>query len=340
LKNSIKPALSRDSTKSEPRRSGEATLIPEIKDGDGMGKDIIKIVGFEKDITLSVAETKGFFGAQNLEITFDQTPNSTTEISGLLTGKWDVAFDNGDNVVAWDEGQGADGKVHDLFIFMGGSRELNQGLFVSSGINEISALKDKILGVDASTTGFAVVLRYILQRNNLLFERDYSFKPVGSSRMRLAELVAGNIAGAMLNPRYVEASTLRQLAAGKDYADPYPARVGLTTRKWARSHGSLLVRFIGAILQAVNWILESKNKRQTIEIINTRMGRSPEQADEDYHRLLDPSAGLTDRCAFDPHSLSTVLEMRRRLGMIESPLPSLDKYYDDSFYREAVSLSR
>src|SRR5262244_4079771 len=117
----------------------------------------------------------------------------------------------------------------------------------------------------------------ILQRNNLLFERDYSFKPVGSSRVRLAELVAGNIAGAMLNSRYVEASgasTLRQLAAGKDYADPYPARVGLTTRKWALSHGSLLIRFIGAILQAVNWILESKNKRETIEIINTRMGRS------------------------------------------------------------------
>jgi len=79
-----------------------------------MAKDSIKIVGFEKDVTLCVAETKGFFSAQGLEITFDQTPNSTTEISGLLTGKWDVAFDNGDNVVAWNEGQGADGEVHDL----------------------------------------------------------------------------------------------------------------------------------------------------------------------------------------------------------------------------------
>jgi ABC-type nitrate/sulfonate/bicarbonate transport systems, periplasmic components len=139
-----------------------------------MAKDIIKIVGFEKDITLSIAETKGFFSARGLEITFDQTPNSTTEISGLLTGKWDVAFDNGDNLVAWDEGQGADGEVHDLFIFMGGSRELNQGLFVSPGINGISDLKGKILGVDASTTGFAVVLRYILQCNELFFLRDYA----------------------------------------------------------------------------------------------------------------------------------------------------------------------
>jgi ABC-type nitrate/sulfonate/bicarbonate transport system substrate-binding protein len=306
-----------------------------------MAKDIIKIVGFEKDITLSVAETKGFFSAQGLEIMFDQTPNSTTEISGLLAGKWDVAFDNGDNVVAWDEGQGADGKVHDLFIFMGGSRELNQGLFVNSGITKIMDLKGKILGVDASTTGFAIVLRYILQCHDLLFERDFSFKPVGSSRMRLAELVGGNIAGAMLNPRYVEDSgppSLQQLVAGKDYADPYPARVGFATRKWIHSHRSLLVRFIGAILQAVDWTLEPKNKRETVEIMNTRIGRSLEQAEREYHRLLGPSAGLIDRCAFYAGSLATVLDMRHKLGMIKAPLPSLDKYFDDSLYREAVAL--
>jgi hypothetical protein len=36
----------------------------------------------------------------------------------------------------------------------------------------------------------------------------------------------------MVNPRYVEdngAANLRLLALGKDYADPYPARLGLTS---------------------------------------------------------------------------------------------------------------
>src|SRR5262249_37394563 len=109
----------------------------------------IKIVGFEKDITLWVAETKGFLADSDIDITFDHTPNSTKEILGLVEGRWDVAFDNGDNVVGWDEGQGADGKVHDLFIFMGGAQKLTQALFASSDIEEISALKGKTLGVDA-----------------------------------------------------------------------------------------------------------------------------------------------------------------------------------------------
>src|SRR5215467_8026042 len=308
-----------------------------------MGKDIIKIVGFERTSPFPSPRQKGFSALTTWKSRSikRRIPPRKSQVCSRASGM--SLLTTATMSLHGMKAKGLTAKFTTFLFLWEGARELNQGLFVSSGINEISALKDKILGVDASTTGFAVVLRYILQRNNLLFERDYSFKRVGSSRVRLAELVAGNIAGAMLNPRYVEASgasTLRQLAAGKDYVDPYPTRVGLTTRKWARSHGSLLVRFIGAILQAVNWILESKNKRETIEIINTRMGRSPMQAEEDYHRLLGSSAGLTDRCAFDPHSLSTVLEMRRRLGMIQSPLPSLDKYYDDSFYREAVSLSR
>jgi ABC-type nitrate/sulfonate/bicarbonate transport system substrate-binding protein len=202
-------------------------------------------------------------------------------------------------------------------------------------------LKGKILGVDASTTGFAVVLRYILQRSDLLLEHDYTFKAVGSSRMRLAELIASNIAAAMLNPRYVEDSgnpPLRQLAAGKDYADPYPARVGLATRQWAGSNRSLLVRFIHAMVQAANWIVDSKNKEGVVELMRSVMQRNEQQAREDYLQLLKPQAGLTTRLALDPDTLRTVLEMRLKLGMIKSPLPRPDKYYDDSFYREAISL--
>ena len=305
-----------------------------------LSKTAIKIVGFEKDITLWIAETKGFFAGSGIEVTFDQTPNSTEELLGLIEGRWDIAFDNGDNVVAWDEGQGVDGKIHDLFIFMGGARELRQGLFTSLGIREISALKGKTLGVDAKATGFAVVLRYILLRHGLLFERDYNLKELGSSRMRLAELVAGNVAGAMLNPRYVEDAallTLRQLAVGKDYVDPFPARVGLATRQWADSHRPLLVKFIRVMIQSVDWILNQNNKRETIEMIKIKIGRSAQQAEADYHRLFEPSTGLTTRCEFAPESLKTILEMRRDLGMIKSPLPLLAKYYDNGFYSDAVS---
>src|ERR1044071_8421992 len=171
-----------------------------------MTVDTLRIVGFDRDVSLAVAERKGLLAARKIAITFDQVSNSTNEITGALEGKWDIAFDNGDNVVAWDEGMGADGKPHDLFIFMGAASELAQDLFVTRDVEKIEDLRAKILGADAVGTGFAVVLRYILQCHDLSFERDYQFKPVGSTRMRLTELKAGRIAGAMINPRYVEES--------------------------------------------------------------------------------------------------------------------------------------
>ena len=151
-----------------------------------MPVDVLRIAGFDKDVTLGVAAARGFLAAQNIGITFDQVPNSTAEMTGLLEGNWDIAFDNGDNVVAWDEGMGADGKAHDLVIFMGGAIELAQDLFVTPEITSVKDLEGKILGADAVGTGFAVVLRYILQSHDLLFERDYRFKPVGRRECGLA----------------------------------------------------------------------------------------------------------------------------------------------------------
>jgi ABC-type nitrate/sulfonate/bicarbonate transport system substrate-binding protein len=143
----------------------------------------------------------------------------------------------------------------------------------------------------------------------------------------------------MVNPRYVEengAADLRLLATGKDYADPYPARLSLTTRAWAKRNRSLLVRFIRAMIRTMDWMLDARNQAELVDLMQSKSGRSAEQARRDYQRLFEPRAGLTSRGAFNPESLKTVLEMRRKLALISTPLPPVEKYFDDSFYREAA----
>ena len=81
-------------------------------------------------------------------------------------------------------------------------------------------------------------------------------------------------------------------------------------------------------------------KQSWTDLMQSKSGGSPEQARRDYRRLFEPRAGLTSRGAFHPQSLKTVLEMRRKLALIGQPLPPLKKYFDDSFYREAVSAIR
>jgi ABC-type nitrate/sulfonate/bicarbonate transport system substrate-binding protein len=303
--------------------------------------DTIKIVGFEKDLALWAAETNGFFAAQDLIVAFTQTRNSTEEISGLLDGTWDIAFDNGDNVVAWDEGHGADGQPHDLFIFMGGGKELSQALYSTPNITEIRQLQGKILGVDAVATGYAVVLRYILQCHGLSSEKDYSLEPVGSTRMRLEKLLEGKVSGAMLNPLYAGAvgpTKLRQLARGKEYVDPYPSRVGIATHIWPKSHRASLVRFICAHLMAMDWILNAANKNTAMELLKSKMERSEKQAEEEYHKAVSPRGELAGKGALDPATLQTVLDLRVKTGIMPSPAPAAHKYYDASYYQAASAM--
>jgi ABC-type nitrate/sulfonate/bicarbonate transport system substrate-binding protein len=202
-------------------------------------------------------------------------------------------------------------------------------------------LQGKILGVDAVATGYAVVLRYILQCHGLSCEKDYSLEPVGSTRMRLEKLLERKISGAMLNPLYAETAgttKLRQLARGKEYVDPYPARVGIATHAWAKSHGASLVRFICAHLMAVNWILDTKNKNEAMELLKSQMGRSEKQAEEEYHKALGPRGGLADKGTLDATTLRTVLDLRVKTGIMRSPAPPTDKYSDASYYQAASAI--
>ncbi|HWO42407.1 MAG TPA: ABC transporter substrate-binding protein [Candidatus Eisenbacteria bacterium] len=300
-----------------------------------MKRSPLGIVGFEKGAVLRAAEGMGFFAAEGLDVTFTQTRSSKEEITGLLEGTWDVAFDNADNVIAWDEGYGADRRPHDLFIFMGGSRELNQSLYGTSDIWDISQLRGKVLGVDAVDTGYAVVLRYILQRHGLGYEQDYRLIPLGSTRARLENLLEGRISGAMLNSRTAEShAELRLLARGRDYVHPYASRVGLARRVWAELHHDVLVRFIRANLTAADWLAREENEAAALGLVSDEQGCARQQLKEEIGNLraLGRSALAIDREALD-----RVIAVRTQAGIGKARLPAAEKYFDNRFFKTAAS---
>ena len=94
------------------------------------------------------------------------------------------------------------------------------------------------------------------------------------------------------------------------------------------------------MITTIDWMLAARNEAELVDFMQSKLGRSPEQARREYRRLFEPSAGLTSRGGFNPESLKTVLEMRRQLALIGAPLPPVEKYFDDSFYREAMAAIR
>jgi hypothetical protein len=53
-----------------------------------------------------VAQQKGYFAQNGIEVKLTNTPNSVFQLTGLIEGRFDIAMTAIDNVVAYMEGQG------------------------------------------------------------------------------------------------------------------------------------------------------------------------------------------------------------------------------------------
>jgi len=119
-----------------------------------------------------VAQEKGFFASNGIELKVTPTPSSVFQLTNLIDGKFDIAMTAIDNLIAYREGQGEVAKPGpDLFAFMGGDNGFLRLVTVPE-VKSYVALRGRTLSVDALTTGYAFVLFEILARNKLRKDKD------------------------------------------------------------------------------------------------------------------------------------------------------------------------
>lgn len=124
-----------------------------------------------------IALCKGFFAAHGVQVTMTPTPGSVYQFQHMSAGDFDIALTAIDNAIAYDEGQGQAPlpKPADFIAFMGGDNAT------------LSDLRGKPIAVDALTTGFAFVLRKMLEANGL-HDGDYTLVPAGGTLQRFQRI--------------------------------------------------------------------------------------------------------------------------------------------------------
>ncbi len=143
----------------------------------------IELIAFPgaPNLPIFVAQEKGFFEKAGVRVNLTTTPSSAYQAENLIGGKFHIAGTAFDNVVAYQEGQGAVAlkKQPDLFAFMGAT-QIELAFVVAPDIQSYADLKGKSLALDALSTGFAFVLYDMLKRGGL--ERgDYELVAVGAT---------------------------------------------------------------------------------------------------------------------------------------------------------------
>jgi ABC-type nitrate/sulfonate/bicarbonate transport system substrate-binding protein len=285
------------------------------------------------------AQDNGDFAREALAVTLTPTPSSVFQLTNLIDGKFDIAMTAIDNVIAYDEGQGEAPvtATPDLVAFMGGDNGFLR-LVVQPEVGTYADLKGKELSVDALTTGYAFVLRKMLERGGLK-EHEVSLVRAGGVLQRWEALREKKHAGTLLITPFeilAQAQGLRVLGKAVDVLGRYQGLVGATRRSWARDNADKLVGFIRAYQSGLAWLYEPANKPAALQILQKNVrGMTPELAAKTYDVLLAPSGGFDRHAAVDLDGIRTVLRLRSEYGQPPKPLTDPTKYVDLTYYERA-----
>lgn len=304
----------------------------------------LSVMGFggSSNWPLFVAEEKGFFAKNGVNVKFSRAPDSATQLTSLIEGKLDIAMTAVDNVIAYQEGQGEVPVVRkpDLIAFLGVNNGGRFNLIVQPEITRYADLKGQTLGVDALTTGYAFVLQEMLRQGGLK-PGDYKLVSVGGTRQRYEAVRDKKVAGALLNPpddAKSEAEGNRRLANSGDVIARYQGSVGATRRQWAAANETALVGYIRAYIAAVDWLYDPGNKEEALAILIKRQERMKRaEAERSYEDLLNPVSGtLSKKAAIDIEGVRTVLKLRSEYAQPRRALSDPNRYYEPKYYEKAL----
>ena len=306
---------------------------------EAMAEDTIKIGLFNRDAAIIAAEGKGFLKQENIRVEINTVTDSPTLLRNLIRGQYDLILNNADNVIGWAEGQGEDPQKNDFVIFLGGSQGVDQKLIVAPGIAGYPDLKGKVFAVDAPTTGYAIVGVYILKKHGLEWNRDYTFKSFGNTTARADAMSRGDAAGAMMSlaDDEIQKRNFKVLAHAQDYVKHYARGLGATRREWANTNEDLVVRFNRAMIRATDWLQDTKNKDEAVQLLLGETKNNKARAESLYNLTLSPTMGLTPRSRIDMEGIRTIIELREVAGLMKAPVPKPEKYVDERFYKKALA---
>jgi ABC-type nitrate/sulfonate/bicarbonate transport system substrate-binding protein len=288
---------------------------------------------------LWVGKEQGFFAAQDLDVNITPAPNSVYQMQNLAAGKFDIAFSTVDNVVAYQEGQGEAPlpSPPDFFVFMGAQYGAVR-LVARPEIESIAQLKGRKVAVDAATTGYAFVMRKILQHAGLA-ESDYEIEKLGGTAARAEALMQGKTdATIVTSPLEIvpEARGYRRLANAVDVIGPYQAVSGVALRSWARKNEDALVAFIRGYVEAMTWLARPENRAEAVALYRKNLPQASEaSANKAWEVLLSGPEGFQKRGELSMPGIETVLKLRSEFGRPQKALSDPSRYVDETYYRKA-----
>ncbi len=263
---------------------------------------------------MQIARTHGFFEEVGLDAEIESTSSSIEQMTGVIDGRFDIAATAIDNVIAYNSGQGAapTNSVPRLKVFLG-SASYRLPFVVAPEILTFKDLHGYTIAVDALTTGFAFLLREMLEINGLGPD-DYEFKSFGAPMERWQAVENGNAVGALLNAHFEAIAHQKNCRTLKSKPDPWDNYEGNT---FCAGTGFLndgpVDPFINAMLRAVAFTKDPDNFDVVATALVEHIGNLDSHTAVGVAKSLQGAQSiLTDNLPVSYRGIAEVLRLREK----------------------------
>ena len=277
-----------------------------------------------------VAAKLGFFSRQGLDVDLVVIRGADVNVQALAGGSIDIAGGSLDAPIAAVE------RGLDLVIIGGVINGLTQSIMGGKNFKSYEALRGATVGTISLTSGVGLALRWVLKAKGLEYPRDYKLLVIGGSPQTFTALTTGQIAAAALSlPLNYAAEELGFNEIGKfiDVIPNYQLAGPSMRRSWAEKNRPLMIRFMKAMALTMRWL--HQNTEAAVDFMAKEMKLKREHARRGWefytqNRIWQPESDV------NVEGLKTTIQIFWEASQPKTPLPSLSKYLDQSYLKEAL----
>lgn len=275
------------------------------------------------------ATDKGFFAKEGIQGEVVLIGSTDTLIQALIAGHVQVAIVDPSAAINAVE-RGASLKI------IGGTVPIAAYTLVTCPkYKSIKELKGTTIGVVSLVSGSTIFLREMLKAEGLELNRDYSIIQNGPTTQRLAALKTCSTSATMILggdlPRAREFG-FPEIARLHDYIPDLQFHSFIVDSRWAESHRDLTVRYLKAMVRAMQWA--HANREEAAELVSQRTGIPLKFTQVSVGEYL--SQGIISRDGtVNREGFQRLIDLMGERLFKSRPYPGPDKYLDMSYLRRA-----
>jgi NitT/TauT family transport system substrate-binding protein len=237
-----------------------------------------------------VAVDRGLFKKYGLDVNMLQVRNGQVSLTAVMSGDVQAFWPAVSSVLSGISGGAKLGCIAHPF------NKISRELIVRKDIESLSALREKIVGVQSIGGGFWLQTMIVLDRLGVDPDKaKLQMRVIGDEPTILQALLASNIDAAVItfaSAAVAKRAGLRSLANTTDLKVPYQG-VGICTRSDRIANSpDLMMRLVKGMIEGVVFIQDPRNKREVMDILRKHLRLSTDQDAETSYSALRTVSSL------------------------------------------------